>query len=256
MELLKTGIRRTKVGELAYIGINAALPIVLLLLVQNFSSPWPAFVLVMLSKWRVFALRPRFWWVNIKANLVDFLVGISYVGLLCFSLNSLGVMLILAVLYGVWLLYVKPRSDHASVMMQAGIAQFLALTVLFALSTVAEVQEFLIILGCFVIGYIAARHVVANYEEEQSEFLSYVWGLVISQLGWLLYRWTNVYDLRLPFDIPQITLLILVISMAAGRLYAAAKSRRLTMSLVRSTTIFSALLIVFILIVARWDVTI
>ncbi len=254
MELLKTGIRRTKVGELAYIGINAALPLVLLLLVTSFSSAWPALALVMLSKWRVFALRPRFWWINIKANFVDFLVGVSYIGLLYLSSGDLPVMLVLAILYGVWLLYVKPRSDHASVMMQAGIAQFLAISVLFNLSTL--VNEFFVILGCFAIGYIAARHVVANYEEEQSEFISYAWGLVVSQLGWLLYRWTNVYDLRLPFKIPQIALLVLVISMAAGKLYAAAKSHRMTMSLVRSTAIFSAVLIAFILIFARWDVRI
>ena len=254
MELLKTGIRRTKVGELAYVGINAALPIVLLLLVQDFSSAWPALALVLLGKWRVFALRPRFWWINIKANLVDFLVGISYVGLLYLSVGTLSVMLVLAVLYGVWLLYVKPRSDHTSVMVQAGTAQFLALTVLFSLSTI--INEFFVIMGCFAIGYIAARHVVANYEEDQSEFISYAWGLVISQLGWLLYRWTNVYDLQLPFKIPQIALLALVVSMTAGRLYAAAKGHRLTMSLVRSTAIFSAVLIAFILIFARWDVTI
>jgi hypothetical protein len=254
MELLKTGIRRTKVGELAYVGINAALPIVLLLLVLDFSSAYPALALVLLSKWRVFALRPRFWWLNIKANFVDFLVGISYVGLLYLSSSSLPVMLLLAVGYGVWLLYIKPRSDHSSVMLQAGIVQFVALTVLFSLSTV--INEFFIILGCFVIGYIAARHVVANYEEDRAEFISYGWGLVISQLGWLLYRWTNVYNVNLPFKIPQIALLSLVISMAAAKLYSAAKARRLTMSLVRSTAIFSAVLIAFILIFARWDVTI
>lgn len=254
MELLKTGIRRTKVGELAYIVINAALPVVLMLLVLSFSSAYPAIALVILSKWRVFALRPRFWWVNIKANFVDFLVGLSYVGLLYMSGNSLLVMLTLAVGYGVWLLYLKPRSDHSSIMIQAGVAQFMALTVLFSLSTI--VNEFFVILGCFCIGYVAARHVVVNYEEDHSEFISYAWGLVISQLGWLLYRWTVTYDLRLPFKVPQIALLVLVISMAAGRMYTAAKAHHLTMSLVRSTAIFSAALIAIILIFARWDATI
>ena len=254
MELLKTGIRRTKVGELAYIGINAALPLVLLLLVLDFGSAWPALVLVLLSKWRVFALRPRFWWVNIKANFVDFLVGVSYVGLLYLSTGNLPVMLLLAVGYGVWLLYVKPRSDHSSVMLQAGISQFVALTVLFSLSII--VNEFFIILGCFGVGYIVARHVMANYEEDRAELISYLWGLVVSQLGWLLYRWTITYDVGLPFKIPQIALLTLVISMAAAKLYAAAKAHRLNMSLVRSTAIFSGVLIAFILIFARWDVTI
>ena len=62
--------------------------------------------------------------------------------------------------------------------------------------------------------------------------------------------------MRLPFKIPQIALLTLVIAMAAARLYAAAKAHRLNMRLVRSTAIFSAVLIAFILIFARWDVTV
>jgi hypothetical protein len=255
MELLKTGVRRTKVGEVAYIVINALLPIVLMLLVLNFSSAYPALVLVLLSKWRVFALRPRFWWVNIRANLVDFLVGASYVGLLYLSGGSgfTPLMLLLVLGYSVWLLYLKPRSDHASIMIQAGVAQFVALTVLFCLSAV--INEFFVILGCFGIGYIAARHVVSNYEEDRAEFLSYVWGLVISQLGWLLYRWTIVYDLRLPFQVPQIALLVLVISLAAARMYSASKAHRLTTGLVRSTAVLSIVLIAFIVVFARWDVT-
>lgn len=254
MELLKTGIRRSRVGELAYIAINAALPVVLLLLVTSFGTAWPALALVLLSKWRVFALRPRFWWINIKANFVDFLVGVSYVGLLYLSSGQMFIMLGLAVAYGVWLLYLKPRSDHESVMIQAGVAQFAALTVLFSLSTI--VNEFFIILGCFAIGYIIARHVVINYEEDHAEFVGYAWGLVISQLGWLLYRWTVTYDLQLPFKIPQMALLTLVVSMAAARMYAAAKSHRLSVGFVRSTMVLSAVLIAFILIFARWDVTI
>lgn len=256
MDLLKTGIRRTKVGEIAYIVINAILPVALLLLVLNFSSAYPALALVVLSKWRVFALRPRFWWANIKANFVDFLVGASYVGLLYLcGVNGFNpIMLVLALGYGAWLLYLKPRSDHASIMVQAGVAQFVALTVLFSLSTV--LNELSVILGCFGIGYIVARHVVSNYEEDKSEFISYAWGLVVSQLGWLLYRWTAIYDLGLPFEIPQISLLMLVISLAAARLYAAGKAHKLNASLMRSTVIFSAALIAFILIFTRWDVKI
>ena len=253
MELLKTSIRRTKVGEVAYIAINAALPFVLLFLVQGFDTAYPALVLVLLSKWRVFALRPRFWWANIKSNFVDFLVGVSYVGLLYLSIGTLWPMVVLAVAYAAWLLYLKPKSDHASIMLQAGIAQFAALVVLFNLSVV--VHELFVVAGCFIIGYIIARHVVTNFEEDHPEFISYAWGLVLSQLSWLLYRWTISYDLRLPFDVPQIALLVLVVSMAVGRLYGAAKAHRLTKGLVRTTMIYSAALIAIILIFADWSAT-
>ena len=40
------------------------------------SANWVfAIILVLLSKWRVVAVRPRYWWLNLKANLVDFTVG-------------------------------------------------------------------------------------------------------------------------------------------------------------------------------------
>jgi hypothetical protein len=38
-----------------------------------------ALALVVLSKWRMFAVRPRFWAANIRANGVDLMVGLSIV---------------------------------------------------------------------------------------------------------------------------------------------------------------------------------
>lgn len=254
MELLKSSTRRGRVGELAYVAINAALPVVLLLLVRNFDSPYPAIVLVLLSKWRVLALRPRYWWVNIKSNFVDLLVGLSVVGLLYLSNSFTPLQYILVVGYGVWLLYLKPRSTIQAIMVQAGIAQFLSLTVLFSLSTV--VNEFFIILGCGLIGYVCARHVMGGHEEEYADFMSAMWGLFVAELGWLLYYWTNAYDLGLPIKLPQMSLLALVLSFAAVRLYRAGKSGNLSDSSVRLTTISSVILVLVILAFARWSVAI
>ena len=36
-------------------------------------------ILVIISKWRVFAVRPRYWLVNILSSLVDLIVGSSFV---------------------------------------------------------------------------------------------------------------------------------------------------------------------------------
>lgn len=255
MEFLRSRIRRSKVGDLAYIVINALLPIVLLLLVYNFNSIYPALALVLLSKWRILSLRPRFWWVNIKANAVDIMVGVSIVGLMYLSGNdSLPMQVFLAIAYGAWLLYLKPRSDSSSIMLQAGVAQFLALTLLFSLSII--VNEFLIILGCWVVGYSAARHIVSTFEEDSIDLLSSIWGLIIAQLGWLLFHWTIVYDIGLPVQIPQISLITLVLGFAAVRLYAAGKTERLTESLVRTTSIFAGILLLVIVVFSRWDVTI
>lgn len=254
MELLKLGVRRSRIGEIAYIIINALLPIVLVLLVRNFDSPLPAVVLILLGKWRVFALRPRFWLVNIRANVIDLLVGLSIVSLIYLSMSVPVVQYALAIIYGAWLLYLKPRSNLHSVLLQAGVAQFLALTVLFSLSII--INEPLLVIGCWVIGYFSARHVMNVHEEEYIEFISAAWGLFLAELGWLLYHWTLVYDIGLPIKLPQISLLSLVISFVAVRLYKASKENRLNDGALRVTTIFSIILIAAILVFTRWTVII
>lgn len=241
-------------GELAYVAINALLPIVLVLLVRNFDSPYVALSLVLLSKWRILALRPRFWWMNIKANAVDLLVGVSVVGLLYLSLGSLLLQVVIALGYGVWLLWLKQRSDAGSIMLQAGVAQFVALTTLFSFST--TIADVLVVVGCWVIGYAVARHVLAAFEEPSTQLLSCVWGLLLAQLGWLLYHWTIVYDIGLSVKIPQIALISLVVSFAVARLYAAFKQNRLQQGVIRMNIIFAVVLLLIILIFARWDVTI
>ena len=68
-----------------------------------------AFSLVLLSKWRMVAVRPRFWPANIRANSVDIIVGLSIVIFMVHA-SSIGYQLIWVVLYGLWLLVIKPAS--------------------------------------------------------------------------------------------------------------------------------------------------
>ncbi len=82
MQFLKILRRRSVLSELVYVGLNVALALAVLVIVRTVESPIPAFILVMLSKWRVFAVRPRYWLANIQANLVDFILSISVVVLM------------------------------------------------------------------------------------------------------------------------------------------------------------------------------
>ena len=71
-------------------------------------SPVLGLLLVFVSKWRVFAVRSRYLWLNIKSNLVDFIVGFSIVLLSYYSGLSLApVHFILIVVYVCWLLFIK-----------------------------------------------------------------------------------------------------------------------------------------------------
>jgi len=253
MELLRAKATRTRVSEVIYIGLNALLPLALLALVRLFDPPYLAVVLVLLSKWRIFALRPRFWWANIKANLVDVLVGLSTVGLLYLASNTLWLQIAITLLYGVWLLVIKPKSGAHAIMLQAGIAEFVSITVLFHFYRLPEI---IVLIGCWLIGYMCARHVISNYEEPYIELLPALWGLFVTQLGWLCYRWTNVYNVGLPIILPQIALILLVVGFCTARMYHANKHQRMTPQMLRGTVIFGAALLTVILVFSPWDATI
>src|SRR6478609_878882 len=89
-----------------------------------------AAAVILLSKWRMLAVKPRHWPANIRANAVDITVGLSLLIFMTHS-GSQSMQLIWAVLYGVWLVVIKPRSTMLGVSAQALISMFLGLTAIF-----------------------------------------------------------------------------------------------------------------------------
>ena len=83
-------------------------------------------LLVLLSKWRVVAVRPRYWWLNIKANLVDYIVGISMVLLVYIAGTSMlnAWHIVLTIIYAIWLVIIKPRSSEKANELQSIFAVF------------------------------------------------------------------------------------------------------------------------------------
>lgn len=253
IDLLRTKATHSRLSELVYIGFNAMLPIAVLLLAR-LDPPYLAILLVVLSKWRIFALRPRFWWTNIKANMADLVVGISTVGLLYLASASLPLQIVLAIAYAVWLLGIKPRSGVKGTTLQAGIAQCAGLVTLFHFSVL--LPEIVVLLGCWLIGYVAARHFISNYEEPYIEVLAAAWGLFVAELGWLMYRWTTVYNLGIPIRIPQIALIMLVIGFCAARMYHIRQHGRMTPAVLRGTVFFGLGLLLVIIFFSSWDITV
>jgi hypothetical protein len=141
MEFLKIVRRRSFLSEVVYTLLNVALALAVVTLIRATESPWPALGLVFLSKWRVLAVRPRYWFVNIQANLVDYIVSISIVIFVyttyisaATSGQKLFLMGVLTLLYIAWLLFLKPRSKRIYVVAQAGVALFTGVTALFSLA--------------------------------------------------------------------------------------------------------------------------
>jgi hypothetical protein len=220
MEFLKSSKRRSVISELVYIILNVALAIAVLGVVWAIESPLPAFALILLSKWRVLAVRPRYWFANVQANLVDFIVSLSVVVLLYAATEAVVVQILLTILYIVWLLYVKPRSKRLFVAIQAGTAIFLGVTALLSVSY--GWMSSLVVVCMWLIGYSAARHVLSSYDETHVTFYSLIWALVIAELGWLMYHWTFAYTLPGVGDIKlsQTAIIMLGMSFLAERAYS------------------------------------
>ena len=116
MEFLKTFKRRSFLNELVYISLNVGLAAVLLIVIRVTGSPWPAFGLVLLSKWRVLAVRPRFWFANVQADLVSLIVSLGFV-ILLYGINQTSGMdtkvfvaqILLTIFYIGWLLFLRPQ---------------------------------------------------------------------------------------------------------------------------------------------------
>ena len=220
MEFLKSSKRRTLVSELMYIILNIALAGAILAVILVTESVVAAMGLVLLSKWRIFAVRPRYWTANLKANLVDTIVGLSIVVLIASAAGALVAQCFLTLLYIVWLLFIKPRSKRVYVAIQATAAVFLGVTALMTVSYGWAASVVVVLM--WIIGYASARHNLSTYEEPHSSFYTLACGLVFAELGWLSYHWTFAYDIPLfgAVKIPQVALVAVALTFLTERAYA------------------------------------
>lgn len=226
MEFLKIVKRRSFLNEVIYVSMNIALAIVLLVIIRVTGSLLPAFILVLLSKWRIFAVRTRFWAANIQANLVSIIVSFSYVVFIYAvnlvndgSLNNFIFQCLLTLIYACWLLFLKPRSKRKWVVAQAGLALFAGITAIFVMSY--SWQASVVVLLSWLVGYSTARHVLGNYDEDHIILLSIAWGLVLAEISWLAYHWTIAYRLPIFTDLllPQISIIVLCLGFLAYKCY-------------------------------------
>ena len=162
-------------------------------LVTVFSgSPILGIVLVVMSKWRVFAVRRRYLWLNIKSNLVDFIVGLSVVFLAYLAGPSLMVVdFILMAIYIVWLLFIKPLSSENANLVQSLTAVFLGISASSLLT--ASFDAVVPVLFAFLIGYAASRHVLAQAGDEDFTLTTLACGLVFAEVAWLCHAWDIIY---------------------------------------------------------------
>lgn len=259
MEFLKLVRKRSFLSELIYTVLNIALAVAVLLVVLYTEAPWFAIVLVLLSKWRVFAVRPRYWWANLRSNMVDFILSISVV-MHMYTVNESGlgdttkllIMIGLTLGYIGWLLFIKPRSKRSFMAVQAGLALFMGISALFTIAYNWPVS--VVVLLAWLIGYSAARHVLSSYDDEtHALFLGLVWGLVIAEISWVAYHWAIAYPLPVlnSLMLPQVAIITTLVSFLAYKVYdsfyhhAKVRMTDVLLPLLFTVSVIAVLLLIF-----------
>ena len=134
MEFLRPSRKRTVISETVYVLLNVALAVAILIVTDVTTSLVATIGLVLLSKWRVLAVRPQFWATNVLANAVDVIVGVSFAIFLNATIGQLPAQIGLTILYILWLLLLKPKTRRKWVLPQAGVSFFVGLNALAVVS--------------------------------------------------------------------------------------------------------------------------
>lgn len=231
-------------AQVLHIGLNAILPVLVFVLVRiNFYQL--ALVLILLSKWRMLAVKPRYWLANIVSNGVDIIFGVSML-VLMINGDTYSWQLLWGAVYILWLIFIKPMSNILGVSVQAIIAQSFGLVALFI--WLSGAPSYQLIIGVWAICYLAARHFFTAYEEVFSSMFAHAWGYFASALTWVLAHWLLFYGL-----IPQPAIILFVMSVGVGSLYYLEHFDKLNKMLKRQIILALIAVIVIILVFSDWS---
>ncbi len=237
-------------GDVLHIGVNVLFVATIYAMIAYWELVLLAAILVILSKWRVFAVQPRFWLPNIRANLVDLIVGVSTV-IMIFQAPHAWLAVMWSFLYLLWLLFLKPQSGEVLVGLQAFWAQLLGLLAVFIVPTFVK-HPLLICALVWLIAWSAARHFFTNYEEPHYRTLGLAWGFLSSVFAWLALHWLQYYVV---FN-TKLALVVFVISIVSGSLcsvYHAYKKEVLHRGVLLENGLFAAALLMVIFLTAHWS---
>ena len=154
-----------------------------------------AYAIVILSKWRMFSVKPRFWAANLRANSVDLMVGLSVVVFMSHT-SSMTFQILWASFYAFWLIVIKPQSNRLVVCLQALIGLTLSLTAIY--TAFAEGSVLLITFLSGLLCFCSARHLFDSFEEPYARMVSYYWGFFGASVAWLLSQWLIYHAVFIP----------------------------------------------------------
>lgn len=183
---------RNAISSLLHVVLNLLLAVVSIGATVVTGNYLIGLILIIVSKWRIFAVNHRYWLVNIRSSLVDFIVGVSFV-LLAYAAGTtfLPVHFALMIAYSVWLILIKPRSTTNFAITQALIAVLLGTTT--ASIFAALTNSLVLVVSEFLIGFAAAHHVLIQDNSKDPSYISWIVGLICAEIGWLSHSWLIIY---------------------------------------------------------------
>lgn len=201
---------RNIASSTVHVFLNILLGIGAVLITVFSGSPLLGILLVLMSKWRIFAVRRRYLWLNIKSNLVDLIVGLSIVLLTYYAGSTLlPVDFILMIVYVIWLLIIKPMSTEVANLIQSLIAVFLGISATTIMT--AGNNVLIAVLLAFLVGYAASRHVLVQTDDKDFTLTTLVCGLIFAEVAWLCHSWAIVYTFGdTGIRIPQAALILTI----------------------------------------------
>jgi hypothetical protein len=230
-------------SHIFYLGLNLLLPILAYVLVRiDFVSI--AILLILLSKWRMFAVRPRYWMANLIGNGVDIMVAVSLV-LFMATTSVVWWQLFWTALYGGWLLWLKPRYDVLSVSVQAMAGQLLGLSLLYLKFGDSSIVG--LVAGTWLVTYLAARHYLTSFEEPHSALLAHIWAYFSASLAFILAHWLLFYG-----TIAQIIIILTTIGYGLAALYYLDATERLSGLLKRQMVGIMLAILLIIVVFSNW----
>lgn len=193
------------VGKVAYYVFSAVVPVGVFFSVF-FDLYALALVIVLISKWQIFLVKPRFWWANVKTSGVDLIFKLS-VTLLMIAMNmradqvvarSTAVLdvaqILLLVFYLGWNIYLRRKATAKFMMIQALSAQFFgAMAIAWIGGNIISLSAptSVLIGAAWIVGYGAAQHSLYAYEESAVSQLASFWALTAALMTYLQIIWAK-----------------------------------------------------------------
>lgn len=230
-------------AHIFHVGFVAILPLIVFTLVR-LELIGVALAVILLSKWRIFAVRPHHWPAHFRTNAVDVIFSLSMLAFMA-STTAMSLQLLWVLVYEIWILYIKPGSSPFMVSAQALIAQAVGLTALFVAWEDASLAA--LIISTAAILYFSSRHFFNSFEEPAYNAYSWTWSLFGASLAWILGHWLLFYG-----PVAQLALLLTILGYGLAALYYLSETDKLSRPLQRQVVFIMIALVGVILNFSDW----